>query len=216
MKISYKTSVSVQNIIFETALQTVSIPFAKTADAATVHDKVILINLFGPKNLIPALQNGIIDGFVVNQPYVAMAEHQEVGKMITSLSDLPPAGKWKNNPCCALAGNKKYVSENQQVVKPLLTLLLRANQFITQNPEQSAVQIARWLDIDPEIERLSLPSIKYTTEYDDDWDRGVSFWVESMVEADKLNKDIKTAHEKGMLEDKIYNMQTFTRAINDL
>ena len=216
VKIGYKTSISVQNLIFETALQTVSIPFTKNADNSAIDDKVVLVNLFGPKNLIPALQNGIIDGFVVNQPYVAMAEHQGVGKMIASLSDLPPAGKWKNNPCCALAGNKKYVSENQQVVKPLLTLLLRANRFISQNPEQSAVQIAKWLDIDPEIERLSLPSIKYTTEYDDDWNRGVSFWVESMIETDKLNMDIKTAHEKGMLEDKIYNMQTFTRAKENL
>jgi NitT/TauT family transport system substrate-binding protein len=212
VKIGYKIAVSNQNLIFETALKSVSLPFSKNGDESNKNVKVVLINLFGSKNLIPAMQNGIIDGFVVNQPFVAMAEHKGVGKMITSLSDLPPAGKWKNNPCCALAGNKRYVAEHPEVIEQLLSLLLRANQFISQNPEQSATQIAEWLGIDPEIERLSLPTIKYTTDFDEDWHRGVNFWVDSMIESDKLKKNVKTAHEQGTLNKKIYNMQTFNRA----
>ena len=212
LKIGYKTAVSNQNLIFETALKSVSIPFTKNGDDPPDGTKIILVNLFGAKNLIPATQNGVIDGFVVNQPFVAMAEYKGAGKMIASLSDLPPAGKWKNSPCCALAGNKKFVAAHPQVVDQLLALLLRANKFITENTEQSAQQIAKWLDIDPEIERRSLPTIKYTTKYDEDWKRGVDYWVESMVEAEKLNKNVKTAREKDKMEETIYNMQPYTRA----
>ena len=107
---------------------------------------------------------------------------------------------------------QRYVAEHPEVIEQLLRLLLRANRFITQNPEQSANQIAEWLGIDPEIERLSLPTIKYTTDFDEDWHRGVNFWVDSMIESDKLKKNVKTAHEQGKLNKKIYNMQTFKRA----
>ena len=212
LKIGYKIAISVQNLIFETALQSVSVPFAMNDDDTANDAKIVLVNVFGAKNLIPALQNGVIDGFVVNQPFVAMAEQQGVGKMIASLSELPPAGKWKNNPCCALAGNNKYVAGYPQVIEPFLTLLLRSNRFISQKPEQSAEQIAQWLGIDPEIEQLSLPTIKYKTDYDDDWHRGVNFWVESMIATDKLNKNVKEVHEEGILHQKIYDMQIFTRA----
>lgn len=212
LKIGYKTAVSVQNLIFETALRELSIPFTTNPEEADGEYKIVLLNLFGPKNLIPAMQNGIIDGFVVNQPYVAMAEHEGAGKMIAPLSELPPEGKWKNTPCCALAGKKQYVSENQKAVKPLLTLLLRANEFITNNQEKSAELIAKWLNIDPEIERLSLPTINYTTEYDEDWNRGLSFWVESMIEDGTLNRHIKTALQNGNLNERIYNKQIFAEA----
>lgn len=211
VKIGFKTAVSNQNLIFESALKSVSISFAKKGAEGEHDSKILLFNLFGAKNLIPAMQNGIIDGFVVNQPFVAMAEHKGIGKMIASLSDLPPDGKWKNNPCCALAGNKKYVSEHPDLIEPLLNLLLRANRFITQQPGQSAQQIAQWLDIDPEVEQLSLPTINYMTDYDEDWNRGINFWVESMIESDKLTKKIKTAYEQGELDTLIYNKQIYNR-----
>lgn len=210
-KIGYKTAVSVQNLIFETALQAEQIPFAQSNGDNTGVD-IVLINLFGAKNLIPALENGIIDGFVVNQPFVAMAMHKGSGKLIAQLGDLPPAGKWKNNPCCALAGNNQYVSSQPQAVQALLTLLLRANSFIGQYPEQSAGQIAEWLGIEPEIERLSLPTISFNLEYTEDWNRGVDFWVESMVTAANLNSKVKVAYEQGMLRPTVYNMELYARA----
>lgn len=212
VKIGYKIALSVQGLILEKALKSAAIPFAQNTDDTKAETGVVLVNLYGAKNLIPALENGIIDGFVVNQPYVAYAVQQGKGKMIASLSDLPPDGKWKNNPCCALAGNRKYVTRHPQVVEQFLILLLRANRFINQYPEKSADQIARWLNISPEIERLSLPTIKYIVDYDDNWNRGVDSWVEMMIEAGKIRGDVKTAYEAGHLHRKIYDMSTFTKA----
>lgn len=216
LKIGYKTAVSVQNLIFETALDTISIPYTKDVENPDPSARIILVNLFGAKNLLPALENGLIDGFVVNQPFVAMTEFKGSGRMVASLSDLPPAGQWRNNPCCALAANKEFVAAHPDIVDAFVELMLQAGRFIREDPEKSAGQIAAWLGIDPEIEKLSLPTIRYATGFDEDWNRGVEFWVGSMVRAGRLKRNVKTAYEQGQLYEKIYNMQPFRQAVKNI
>lgn len=216
VKIGYKSAVSVQNLIFETALKSESIAYDAYDSAASNTARVQLVNLNGPKNLIPALQNGLIDGFVIMQPFVALAEQQKVGKVIAQLSELPPAGKWLGTPCCAVAGNEQYVRDNPEVVEAMLTLLLRASRRIGAEPETSARQVARWLGTSEEVEMLSLPTIAYTTEFDDNWQRGVSFWVESLLATGKLNKAVKEAHDHNRFVERVYDRATYEKARRNL
>lgn len=210
VKIGYKIAISAQGMIFEDALQESNIPFSFENNDPTA--KVTLINLYGAKNLIPALENNIIDGFVIMQPFLALAEEKSAGKVIALLRDLPPEGKWQGNACCALAANNKYVHSQPVIAETLISLLIRANRFITENPEKSAIQIAEWLDVSPEVEKKSIPTIKYKTEFDEEWDRGIDHWVESMVKAGKLQGKVKKAYQKGELQKTIYDKKIYDKA----
>lgn len=214
LRIGYKIAVSVQNLIFEQALKMSNISFSSTLDDPTA--MISLVNLHGAKNLIPALENGIIDGFVINQPYLAIAESRKAGKLIALLRDMPPNDQWHDHPCCALAGNDAFVQKHPAVAEAFTTLILRANQFIVEHPEKSAEQIARWLELSPIIEELSLPTIKFTAEFDETWHTGVRFWVDSMVENGKLTGKVKDAHNSGNLQELIYDMQMYHRARRNL
>lgn len=214
LRIGYKMEISTHNLIFERALAEEKIAFGKQAKEPMI--KIRILNLHGAKNLIPALENKLIDGFVVNQPFLALAEATGTGKAIALFKDLPPAGKWQGHPCCALAAKESYVEKNPKITEAMVTLLLRANRFLGENPQQSQVQIARWLGLSPEVERRSIPTILFTTELDEEWNAGVRFWVESMIESGKLDKHIKNALVHDQLEETIYDPEVYQKARGNL
>lgn len=208
MKIGYKISVSVQNLLFEEALQKEGIPYS--SELYNTQAKITVLNLHGAKNLIPALKNGLLDGFVVNQPYLALAEEQGTGKVIAMMDDMLAQGK--GLPCCALAGNIAYLQNHPEPSEALLVLLMRATLFLNEQPMESTGQISRWLGMPPSVEEKSLPTIEFSADFSDSWAKGVDLWVESMVKSGRLNKGIKEAHQQGRLEEFIYDMQLYKRA----
>ena len=211
VRIGFKIDFSVQNLIFEHALAENGLSFAKEIN--NNNKDIILLNLHGPKNLIPALENELIEGFVVNQPYVSLAEYRKVGKFIASLSDLPPTGKWKGNPCCALAGCINFAAKNPVPLAIMTTLLMRANTYIKQYPRESAQIIADWLKIPVEIEEKSLPTIHFNSRIDDNWQKGIDFWVRALIEEGKLKGKIKKAYENGTLDDELYLLDIHRAAL---
>ena len=76
-------------IIFETALSEAEVPFALSGGDVE-GAKVVLYNAQGQPNLNPALQEGLIDAYVSNNPACAMAEYNGIGKSVAALSMLPP------------------------------------------------------------------------------------------------------------------------------
>ena len=150
VRIGYKIAVSVQNIIFEEALKSSGIVYSWDLNDSKA--KVTLINLHGAKNLIPALADGLIDGFVIMQPFVALAEEKKVGRAVAMLNDLPPERKWKGSPCCALAASDSFLQTHPLVSEALTTLMLRANRYIVNEPKKSAAQIAKWLGMPISVE----------------------------------------------------------------
>jgi len=214
VKIGYKMAVSVQNLIFEQALQESGISY--TSDPQDTSAKVLLVNLFGAKNLIPAMENGLIDGFVTMQPYIAIAEFRGIGRVVAMLHELPPAGKRQGSPCCALAANDDFVTSNPEVVQAMITLSLRAIALLTMDPERSAEQIGRWLDTSAAVEMKSIPTIRFLQDYNKDWDRGLAFWVDDMIQSGMLKGRVKEAYANGRLDEVIYNREIFDKAKKNL
>ena len=210
IKIGFKMELSTQNLIFEAALKEVGITYSK--DLADQNAQVILANLHGAKNLIPAMKKGIIDGFVVNQPFPAKAEVQGAGKAIAQLFELPPEGKWQGAPCCALAAREDYIEKQSEAVQAMTSLLLHANIFMGKQPEKSMQQVAAWLGIDPEVESKSIPTISFTADFDEKWDRGVDFWVQTMIDNGKYNNKVKDAYQAGKLNHLIYDNEVYSQA----
>lgn len=210
LRIGYKIETSVQNLIFEQALLAEGISFS--TDTADKNAQVVVRNLYGPNNLIPALEMGVIDGFVVMQPFAALAEYQSVGKVVAQLRDLPPQGRWVEHPCCALAANGELLSQQREVLIDLTTLLLRASRYLQQHPEDASRLVAVWLQSSTAVEDLSLPTIKFLVDYSANWDRGVEFWINSMGQRGMLSGRLKTVPDKGVIKKLLYDMDIYDRA----
>ncbi|XOB64280.1 ABC transporter substrate-binding protein [Deferribacteres bacterium DY0037] len=209
VRIGYKIDVSVQNLIFESALHYEGIIFGK--DISTSDVDVVVVNLHGPENLLPSLQAGVIDGFVVMQPYPALSEYSGSAKIISYLSSLPPPEKWNEHPCCALASRGDFLEEHSDVADALVTLFGYASDYIRQHPEESVDITSRWLSTPHEVEMKSLPSIIFMNEYTDSWNKGVNFWVQSLIDKGMLHGKVKEAYDKGTIDRVLYNNNSYEK-----
>jgi NitT/TauT family transport system substrate-binding protein len=209
LRIGYTVAVSVQGLVFEEALRAEGLRYADQLDAADA--QVVLLNLHGPGNLIPALENGLVDGFVAMQPYVAMAQEQGAGKLVTFLEEIPfeSAGPY---PCCAVAARSGVLQAQGRAVELLLELLLRATRHLAEDPEGAAPLVAQWLDGSAAVEGRSLPTIHFTTELDAAWNQGAEAWVRAMTSRGLLGGQVGQAYRRGELAAALYDLEVFRRA----
>ena len=209
-RVGYKIAVSVQGFIFEQALEASQASFSR--DIHDAESDVVLLNLYGANNLLPALTNGLIDGFVIMQPYLAAARRSGEVKVIARLEDLPPHGAWRRYPCCALAGNENFLATHPEETEAMVALLLQARRFIIGHPARSAAQTAKWLGTSPAVEIESMASIDFSGGIDKAWFSGLNKWVDSMIESGALTGEVKRAREAGRISDLLYDKSISKKA----
>jgi len=194
LKIGYKAPVAVAKLIFMRALEESGISY-RVGDPAgqgvPPGGAVELVNLQGGKNMVPSLASGAVDGFVMNQPQVSMAVAKKVGKVVADLADLPPAGKWKDHPCCCIAASEAVIAAHRPALKALMKLTLLATQWINEDKNRASELASTWTKVPLEVERDSVPSITYVAEFTDSWKKGMIVWADIMNEIGKFTKDLK-------------------------
>ncbi len=167
LTIGFKSPKAVALIIFQSALAESGISFAMSGgDAAGA--QVILYNAQGQPNLNPALQEGMIDAYVSNNPACAMAEHNGIGKCVAELSMLPP-GDFENHPCCAIAATEEVLAAKPRQVAAALELFAFATEFISENPEEAAAAASEWIGTPYEVELVSMATSLYDVHVTEDW-----------------------------------------------
>ncbi len=202
VRVGYKSAVSVQGLVFERALHRADI--THTANPQDTAAQIRLVNLHGPQNLLPALENDLIDGFVVMQPFLALAEEAGTGKVVALLDQIP-GDDGAAFPCCALAAREDYLEREPRAAALMVDLLLHASRYIEDHPAQAAAVVASWLGVSPQVEGKALPTIHFVREFDQAWEEGVRRWVESMVASGLLDGRVRDAWTGDRLEDVVYD-----------
>jgi NitT/TauT family transport system substrate-binding protein len=211
LRIGYKTQGSVQDLIFETALKAEGVPCSRSLTSQDA--RVVLVDMHGAHNLIPGMRNGVIDGFVVMQPFVAKARVRLGATEVCSLGEMPPEGRWSGYPCCALIERDMEFSTNHPEAAAALVRLLRtAAVYLQEHPQESAELVGAWLGNDPAVERLSLPTIRFLPDFTPEWHHGVDFWVKTLTESGQLNGKIAEAFRNNTLEETLYDLRALDRA----
>lgn len=187
VKIGFKSPVAVAKLIFERGLQEEGISF--TGDASDKNKEVIMINMKEAGNLVPGLQNNLIDGFVCNNPVCAVAQHKGVGKSIADLNTLPP-GIWKDHPCCAIAVTEKALQEKRDVLVPFMQLIILATNYINEDIAIAVKDASQWLGVAEAVEKESIPTSGYSTIPSQKWKKGMYVWVDAMHELDRFKGDL--------------------------
>jgi NitT/TauT family transport system substrate-binding protein len=176
LRIGYKAPVAIAKMVFVGALKAEGIAFSY--DAADPNAKVVLVNFGSEKSPIPLMETRAIDGFVMNQPAVAVAVNKGLGKVIAELRDLPPKGKWVHHPCCCIAATTDTIRKHGHALKALLKVILLSTQLIQADPALAIADASRWTKYDEAIERNSIPTITYVAEPTDTWIAGMQTWAE--------------------------------------
>lgn len=157
--VAFKSPTAVAVILLEGALTSAGIPYSYQSNPQP-GSKVLLYNAQGEGNLNPALTEGTIQAYVSNNPHPALAEHSGIGRVVCSLSDLPP-GIFGDHPCCALAATSAIIAENPEGVAALLELFAYATDYINTSREDAAAAVSEWCGVPVEVTLESMESSVY-------------------------------------------------------
>lgn len=190
IRVGYKDPVAVAKIIFESALKEEGVEY--TNDPGNKKAKVVLINMKGEKNLIPGLENKLIDCYISNNPWCALAEEKGSGKIIAELSNLPPH-IWKEHPCCTIAATDSAINAKGPAIIKFLELITIATEYINKKPEIGYNAASKWIGTSLSVEQKSMSTSEYSTEPSKEWKEAIYMWCQKMSEMGEF---------KGILKDK--------------
>ncbi len=177
LKVGFKKPKAIALLIFEGALREEGLSY--TYDARDRDAKVMLVNMKGAENLNPGLENRIIDAYVCNNPYCAIAEDKGIGRCIADLNDLPP-GLWKDHPCCMVAAMEKVIEERRPELLRFLELIVIATDYINNNQEIAVRSASEWIGTSIAVEEKSIPTSGYLTDPNEAWLNGIYTWAHIM------------------------------------
>lgn len=162
--VAFKSPTAVAVVLLEGALNHSGVPYSYQSNPQP-GSRVLLYNAQGEANLNPALTEGTIQAYVSNNPHPALAEHQGIGRVVCSLSDLPP-GIFGDHPCCALAATGAIISGNPEGVAAVLELMTYATDYINKNREDAAAAVSEWCGVPVEVTLESMATSMYDMTLD--------------------------------------------------
>jgi len=80
-----------------------------------------------------ALGNGSISGYIVADPFNAVAEIQGIGKVLRFTGDV-----WLNHACCVVTTSESLIERSPDVVQALISAVAGAQLFATEERSEAA------------------------------------------------------------------------------
>ena len=198
LRIGYKKPKAIAQLIFEGAMREEGITY--THDARNRDAEVLLVNMKGAGHLNPGLQNTIIDAYVCNNPFCAIAEDKGIGRCIADLNDLPP-GLWKDHPCCMIAAMEEVIKTKRAELVKFLELIVIATDYINANQAIAVKSASDWIGTSIAVEEKSIPTSGYLTEPNKTWLQGIYTWARSMDELGHIKGALR-----GKTDQQVYDL----------
>jgi len=98
------------------------------------------VNLFilSPPDMPAALSGNKIDGYIVAEPFNAIAEMKIGARIMRFTGDI-----WKNHPCCVVAMNENLSRSRPVFTQKVINAIVRAQLWTLNNPEKAAGLLSR-------------------------------------------------------------------------
>lgn len=215
VRIGYKDPMAVAYMIFDRGLKEEGISHGVEPTDKDGHPvQVIMVNLQDLASTLPAMENNVVDGAVVNEPMGAILEHKGAGKRAADLSKLPPKGKWENHPCCVVAATEDAISGKRPQVKALLKLIAAGADLMKKDINAAYQAEARWTRVNPEVGKMSIANVTYVGRPDKQWLKGVDTWLDLMTSSGYFNKNLKDK-SSGEIRKLLLDMSPMEEAVSD-
>lgn len=126
-------NVVLQELLRQHGLQAVS----RAADASLASDEVNLLVL-APADMPPALASRRIAGYIVAEPFNALAESQQVGRIQRFTGDI-----WRNHACCVVFMHERDLNERPQWSQRVVNAIVKAQAWTRENRAEAAALLSR-------------------------------------------------------------------------
>ncbi|MDY0204530.1 MAG: ABC transporter substrate-binding protein [Desulfovibrio desulfuricans] len=191
VSIGYHSPSSAPIIILESALKAEGISY--TSNPLDQKAQVVLVDLKGMSNLIPALSSKQVDAVVGPEPFPQTAAGKGAGCDIGMLRDLPPAGQWSDYPCCVIAARDEIIAEHPAILRDFVSLMAGVGQWCNEDAQRAGIVGSKWIGLPEKIGKNS--NLRFLQSFTDGWKEGANGYL------GELNK---AGYFKGALKDKSF------------
>lgn len=186
VKIGYHSPANAPVILFEKAIKDMDLTVTENPEDLSAD--ILLINLKGTANLIPALLSKEVDGWVGPSPFPELATVENSGKVVFDLKDLPPEGEWHNFPCCVFSANTDTIEKYPNEIEQFYKLLTIASNYANENKDETGQIVADWMGVSEEAAKNSIT--EFTTDANEQWLKNAEVTFNSLKDSDKFSGDI--------------------------
>ena len=123
---------SIHNVVLQGLLREAGLRVVTTGTPAAASREVKLV-VMAPPDMPPALANGAIAGFIVADPFNAVAEVNGVGHILRFIPDV-----WYEHACCVTVMHEDDVRERPAYTQAVVTSLARAQRFAREQRTETA------------------------------------------------------------------------------
>lgn len=186
IKVGYHSPTSAPLILFEAALGEAGLTYTK--DPEDMDADILLMDLKGTSNFIPAMTSKQVEAWVGPSPYPELASTENVGKIILDMKHLPPEGKWYDFPCCVLGTTEGVIAEYPEEIEKFVELLTVSAKYCDDHKDEAAEVTSEFTGVALEAAKMS--TIKYTTDPSETWVNNMGVTYETLKNTDSLSQDL--------------------------
>ncbi|QRY44252.1 ABC transporter substrate-binding protein [Mycolicibacterium boenickei] len=111
---------SIHNIVLQELLRAHDLrPVVRRSASRT--DRTVELIVMSPSDMVPALANGTLGGYVVADPFNAVAQIKKIGHIHTFLGDV-----WRDHACCALVTRDDVIASRPGAVQAVADAVVGA------------------------------------------------------------------------------------------
>ncbi len=129
---------SMHNLIMQMGLLDQGLTPVIKPPAAPLKKNEVNLFILPPPDMPTALLGKKIDGYIVADPFNALAQIKFNARVMRFSGDI-----WKNHPCCVIVANENFINKNNVLVQKAINAVVRAQEWCISNPSETAYLLSR-------------------------------------------------------------------------
>jgi NitT/TauT family transport system substrate-binding protein len=129
---------SMHNVVLQYALRQADVTPVIRPDGGAAGPNECALQIIAPPDMPQALMAKNIDGYIVAEPFNAMAEVKLNARMLRFTGDI-----WKNHPCCVLVAHERTTTQRPEWTQKVVNAVVKAQSYAAQNKAEVARLISK-------------------------------------------------------------------------
>lgn len=124
---------SIHNIVLQQVLKQQGLTVVRKPKDAAVNPNEVNLVVLPPPDMVSALANQSIGGYIVAEPFNAAAENLKKGKILRFTGDV-----WKDHACCVVFLHEDDINQRKEWTQGVVNAIVKAQAWIRDNREETA------------------------------------------------------------------------------
>jgi NitT/TauT family transport system substrate-binding protein len=129
---------SIHNVVLQAMLRENGLTAVQKRAGTSLAQNEVSLVVMSPSDMVPALANKQIAGYIVAEPFNAAAETLGVGKVLRFTSDV-----WKDHACCVVFMHERDLAARPEWTQKVVNAMVKAQLWTRANRMETAALLSK-------------------------------------------------------------------------